>query len=73
MYAVGMRHLLILFDNSKRAVLTLASGGMYTAVISTTVSSLGKTNGQHLTEKDLRSGEQCSCMAKLSLDHLSCT
>lgn len=39
-------------------MLTLASGAMYTILISTIVSSLGKQNGQHLTEMDSRSSEQ---------------
>jgi len=39
-------------------VLTLACGGIYTAVTITTVSSLGSKNGQHLTDMNSRSGEQ---------------
>jgi len=46
-------------NNSERAMLVLALGCMYTAVISVTVGSIGKKNGWHLREMDSRFCEQC--------------
>jgi len=52
--------------NSERAMQVFTLGCMYTAPISMTVG----LHGRHLTEMDSRSGEQCVCMAKLTLDQL---